>query len=90
MYVVKGTAKLGLYDDREESLTRGEYMQVILGEEGEDTLLIIPPLVWHGQMALSEMSYLINVPTELYDYEDPDELRKPVEAFEDIWTVKSR
>ena len=90
MYVVKGTAKLGLYDDREGSLTRGEYMQVILGEEGEDTLLIIPPLVWHGQMALSEMSFLINVPTELYDYETPDELREPVDAFEDIWTVKSR
>jgi len=90
MYVVKGTAKLGLFDDREGSPTRGEYMQVILGAEGADALLIIPPLVWHGQMALSEMSYLINIPTELYNYEDPDELRKPVEAFEDIWTVKSR
>ena len=90
MYVVKGTAKLGLFDDREGSPTRGEYMQVILGEDGEDTLLIIPPLVWHGQMALSEMSYLINVPTEAYNYDVPDELRKPVDSFEDIWTVQSR
>lgn len=89
-YIVKGTAKIGLYDDRENSPTKGEYMQVIMGEEGEDILLVIPPLVWHGQMALSEMSYLINIPSEPYNRENPDELRKRLNELEDIWTIKSR
>jgi len=89
-YIVKGTAKIGLYDDREGSPTRGEYMTVIMGEEGEDILLVIPPGVWHGQMALSEMSYLINIPSEPYNRQNPDELRKGIEELEDIWTMKSR
>jgi dTDP-4-dehydrorhamnose 3,5-epimerase len=89
-YIVKGTAKIGLYDDRENSSTKGEYMQVIMGEEGEDILLVIPPLVWHGQMALSEMSYLINIPSEHYNRENPDELRKGLNELEDIWTIKSK
>ena len=44
--VVKGTAKIGLYDDRPDSQTRGEYNVFILGEDGEDVLLIIPQ--WYG------------------------------------------
>lgn len=89
-YIVKGTAKIGLYDDRKDSPTKGEYMQVIMGEEGEDILLVIPPLVWHGQMALSEMSYMINLPSEPYNRENPDELRKEIDELEDIWTIKSK
>lgn len=89
-YVVKGTAKIGLFDDRPDSPTRGQYNQVILGEEGEDILLIIPPMVWHGQMGLSESSYLINIPTEPYDAKNPDELRKDICELEDIWTIKNR
>lgn len=89
-YVIKGTVKVGLYDDRSPSPTCGQYQQEILGEKGEDVLLIIPPLVWHGQMALSEMSYLINIPTELYQAKAPDEMRRKVEELEDIWTIKNR
>lgn len=89
-YVIKGTVKVGLYDDRPGSPTAGRYQQEVLGEEGQDVLLIIPPLVWHGQMALSGMSYLINIPTEPYQAQEPDELRKKVEELEDIWTIKNR
>lgn len=89
-YVIKGTAKIGLYDDRVDSPTHGEYNVFILGEDGEDALLILPPLVWHGQMGLSEMSYLINIPTEPYNPDNPDELRKGIDELEDIWTIKNR
>ena len=89
-YVVSGTSKIGLWDGRPESPTYGQYQQVILGEQGEDCLLIIPPMVWHGQMSLSEVTYLLNLPTEVYNRENPDELRKPVEELEDIWTVRWR
>jgi len=88
--MISGTGKIGLYDGREESPTKGEYNTVILGEQGENVLLVIPPLVWHGQMALSEFTYLLNIPTEPYNREQPDELRKPVSGLDDIWTVKSR
>jgi dTDP-4-dehydrorhamnose 3,5-epimerase len=89
-YVAKGTCKVGLYDDREDSPTRERYMQVILGEEGEETLLVIPPGVWHGHMPLSETAHLINVVSETYNPEAPDELRRPVDDLEDIWTVRGR
>lgn len=89
-FVVKGTAKIGLYDDRPDSPTRGEYNALILGEDGENVLLSIPPMVWHGQMGLSEMSYLLNIPTEAYDPENPDELRKRIDELEDIWTIRNR
>ena len=89
-YVIKGTAKIGLHDDREESPTKGEYMQVALGEEGKDARLTIPPFVWHGFMSLSQMCYVLNVVSEPYNRENPDELRVPIEAFEDIWTIKNR
>ena len=87
---IAGKIKVGLYDDREGSATRGEADTVVLGG-GRDALLIIPPGVWHGQMALGfEMSYLINIPTETYDREDPDERRAPWDAFPFTWEVESR
>jgi dTDP-4-dehydrorhamnose 3,5-epimerase len=91
-FVVKGNAKIGLYDDREGSPTRGEAMAVVIGEHNP-VLVQIPPLVWHGQMAVgTEMSYLINIPTEPYNREEPDELRRdafdPSIPFE--WQPRSR
>ncbi len=89
-YVISGTSKIGLYDDRKESPTNGVYQTAVLGEHGEDSLLIIPPMVWHGQMSLSEFTYLANLPTETYDPKNPDEIRASWDEFEDIWTVKNR
>jgi dTDP-4-dehydrorhamnose 3,5-epimerase len=89
-YMVKGTAKIGLFDDRPNSPTRGEYNTFILGDDGENALLVIPTMVWHGQMGLSEMSYLINIPTEPYNGKEPDELRKGIGELEDIWTIRNR
>ncbi|HOJ59481.1 MAG TPA: dTDP-4-dehydrorhamnose 3,5-epimerase family protein [bacterium] len=89
-FVVAGTSKIGLYDDREGSPTKGAYQTVILGDEGEAALLMIPPGVWHGQMSLSEATYLVNLPTEPYNSKHPDEIRAPVEAFEDVWTIRNR
>ena len=85
-----GKARVGLYDDREGSPTRGESMSVILGG-GHDCLLIIPPDVWHGFMALGfEPAMILNLPTELFNYDQPDEIRAPSDAFEFDWNVKSR
>ena len=89
-YAASGTLKVGLYDDREGSPTKGEYQVVILGERGDDARLRIPAGVWHGMMAIDGFSVMLNIPTELYDYDEPDEIRAPWDEFEDIWTVKNR
>jgi dTDP-4-dehydrorhamnose 3,5-epimerase len=89
-FVIHGTAKIGLYDDRPESPTRGEYNTFILGDDGENSLLVIPAMVLHGQMALSEMTYLLNIPTEPYNRKDPDELRRGIDELADVWTIQNR
>jgi dTDP-4-dehydrorhamnose 3,5-epimerase len=89
-FAVSGTVKVGLYDDRTDSPTRGEYQTFVLGERGESAQLVIPAGVWHGLMALDTFSIVLNLPTEVYDHEAPDEERVAWDAFEDIWTVRNR
>jgi dTDP-4-dehydrorhamnose 3,5-epimerase len=73
--VVKGMMKVVLYDNREESPTKGKIMELFMGELNP-LLVRIPPLVYHGFKCISEKeAILINIPTETYKYEDPDEFR---------------
>jgi dTDP-4-dehydrorhamnose 3,5-epimerase len=73
--IVKGMAKVVLYDRRDRSPTRGEVAEFHLGERNP-TLVTIPPGVLHGMKGVgNEPAYLVNVPTEPYDYEKPDEFR---------------
>ncbi len=73
---LRGTAKLGLYDDREGSPTRGQSDAIILGLVNP-LLVQIPPLVWHGFTTVGgEMILMLNIPTEHYVHDDPDELRR--------------
>jgi dTDP-4-dehydrorhamnose 3,5-epimerase len=90
--VINGHAKIGLYDGRKHSPTYGQTQTFVLGDMNP-LLVQIPPLVWHGQMAVGpETSILLNIPTEHYDRDQPDELR--ADAFDNDfgydWTVKSR
>jgi dTDP-4-dehydrorhamnose 3,5-epimerase len=74
--VLVGNAKIGLYDDREGSPTCGEAQAVVAGELNP-VVVQIPPLVWHGFTALEgRTAMVLNVPTEHYDREQPDELRR--------------
>ena len=73
--VLSGMMKVVLYDDREGSSTRGEINEHFLGA-WKPALLSIPPAVWHGFKCISETEALVlNVPTEPYDRENPDEYR---------------
>ncbi|UCB52015.1 MAG: dTDP-4-dehydrorhamnose 3,5-epimerase family protein [Candidatus Zixiibacteriota bacterium] len=73
--VVKGMLKLVLYDDRDDSSTKGEINEFFLGEH-HPVLVKIPPLVLHGFKCMSEEEAIcINVPSEVYDYDQPDEFR---------------
>lgn len=45
--VIYGTVKLVLFDDRQESSTRNELMELFIGE-GNYVLVKVPPKVWNG------------------------------------------
>ncbi|MHA1143825.1 MAG: dTDP-4-dehydrorhamnose 3,5-epimerase family protein [Candidatus Helarchaeota archaeon] len=72
-----GMAKIVLFDDREGSPTKGEVNEFFVGVHNP-LLIHIPPLIYHGFKCISETeALLINVPTNTYNYDDPDEYRKP-------------
>ena len=73
--VVAGMMKVVLYDPREESPTRGEVNEFFMGVHNP-ILLQIPPMVYHGFKCISDReAVVINCPTEVYCYGDPDEHR---------------
>ena len=72
---VAGTIKLVLVDMREDSPTHGHVNEFFLGTRNP-TLVRIPNLVYHGWKCVGlEPSIVVNVPTEPYRYDDPDEYR---------------
>ncbi len=74
---VQGMAKVVLYDSREDSPTQGAVNEFFMGELNP-ILVRIPPLVYHGFKGISTgTAVILNVPTEVYRYEDPDEHRVP-------------
>ncbi|MBP2669015.1 MAG: dTDP-4-dehydrorhamnose 3,5-epimerase [Deltaproteobacteria bacterium] len=73
--VVKGMMKVVLYDARDGSPTKGEVNEFFLGEH-RPVVLRIPPLVYHGFKTISqEEALLINVSTQVYRHDGPDEFR---------------
>jgi len=77
MAVVKGMMKIVLYDSRHESATFGEVNEIFAGVYNP-VLVHIPPLVYHGFKCISEEeAIVINTPTEVYEYNEPDEYRVP-------------
>lgn len=80
--VVKGMVKLVLYDPRPDSLTRGEVNEFFVGEHNP-TLVHVPRLVYHGWKCISETeAMVINLVTEPYNYQSPDEYRLPYHSPE--------
>ncbi|MFQ5986889.1 MAG: dTDP-4-dehydrorhamnose 3,5-epimerase family protein, partial [Thermoplasmata archaeon] len=78
--VLKGTAKVVCYDNREDSKTKGAVDEFFPGEQNP-LLIKIPPGVLHGFKAVGpEPVYLVNLPTRLYNHEEPDEYRVPYDS----------
>ena len=69
--------KLVLFDGRDESPTKGTVMEYFIGEHNP-ALVLVPPGVYHGWKCISEReSIVINIPSEPYNRESPDEYREP-------------
>lgn len=72
---VAGMVKLVLVDTREDSPTRNMINEFFIGVQNP-MLVQVPSLVYHGWKCISsEPSLVINVPSEPYDRESPDEFR---------------
>lgn len=72
-----GMAKVVLYDGRDGSPTYGEVNEFFMGIQNP-ILLKIPPGVMHGFKGISpDMTLIVNIPSEPYNYENPDEYRLP-------------
>ena len=72
---IQGMIKLAVYDGREDSPTYQEVNQFYLGIHNP-LLVQIPANVYHGWMCVSpEEAVIVNIPTEAYNYEKPDEER---------------
>jgi dTDP-4-dehydrorhamnose 3,5-epimerase len=72
---VKGMLKLVLYDERNDSPTKGKVNQFFIGDYNP-VLIRVPKMVYHGWKCISEEEALVlNIPTEPYDRDNPDEFR---------------
>jgi len=77
MTCISGLVKLVLYDERSESGTKGEVNEFIIGDRSP-LLVKIPPSVWHGFKNVgNQIAVVINIPTNVYNYNEPDEYRLP-------------
>ena len=88
--VVSGTIKLVLYDDRPDSPTRGEIMELFPGESWY-VLVTIPPGVWNGFKGVGTASAIVaNCATHPHD---PGEIRR-TDPFDNSipydWSLKNR
>jgi dTDP-4-dehydrorhamnose 3,5-epimerase len=67
--------KLVLYDERDGSPTKGKINEFFMGEHNP-ILVKIPKGIYHGFKTVGEQeAVVINVPTEPYNREKPDEYR---------------
>jgi dTDP-4-dehydrorhamnose 3,5-epimerase len=72
---VAGMVKLVLVDTRTDSATRGTINEFFVGSQNP-LLVQVPNLVYHGWKCISlEPAMVINVPSEPYNYGEPDEYR---------------
>ncbi|MFW9988877.1 MAG: dTDP-4-dehydrorhamnose 3,5-epimerase family protein [Candidatus Odinarchaeota archaeon] len=82
MVCISGNGKLVLYDNRSEGPTYRKLNQIFFGEKNP-LLVTIPPGIWHGFKAIGGKKIIVlNCPTELYNYDNPDEYRLPYDTDE--------
>jgi len=86
--IVHGKAKFVLVDDRKNSSTYEQCMEII-ASQSTPKLIVVPPGVWHGWMSLVDDTQLLSIASKPYDRYNPDEERIPYDSFEkDFWRVQ--
>jgi dTDP-4-dehydrorhamnose 3,5-epimerase len=87
--VIQGMIKLVLYDDRENSPTKGNLMELFTGEENY-CLVKIPPNIWNGFKGIgNRLAIVANCATLPHD---PDEIKRISPYTKEIpynWELKN-
>lgn len=86
-YVPAGDLKVALYDTREGSPTRGELVELFLGEHYDAQLLKIPPGVAHGCRAIGATAHLIYLTSSTYSPDEEQRIRHDDPAIGYDWTA---
>jgi len=77
LYVVTGLVKIVVFDGRLDSPTHGHVMETVVSDRNPG-LLIVPPNLYHGWKNIGTTeAIIINMPTEMYNYDNPDALDMP-------------
>lgn len=88
--VVSGMIKLVLYDDREDSPTRGEIQEIFMGQDNY-VRVTIPPQIWNGFKGIGvEPAIVANCATVPYDPEEIDRLDPLSNRIPYDWGIKHR
>ena len=78
IFVIRGTFRIGLYDDRADSLTH-RLLNVFTVSERNRALIVFPRGVYHAIQNIGESEAIfVNMPTRPYDHADPDKVRLPL------------
>lgn len=87
-YVCNGVLRIGLWDKREQSPTKGKTMDFLMGDNHSECVVMIPPGIAHGCKVVKGPVNLFYVTSRVYD--PTDELRipfdDPASGFD--WTKK--
>jgi dTDP-4-dehydrorhamnose 3,5-epimerase len=88
--VPHGNIKFVLYDDREDSPTRGELQEIFLGPDNY-MLVTVPPLVWNGFKGIGqEMAIVANCASIPHDPEEIERLDPFDKSIPYDWGIKHR
>lgn len=73
--VIFGMVKLVLFDNRKDSPTKNNLMELFIGDDNY-CLVIIPPGVTNGHKGITEFAVLANVPDISHDKLEKDEMER--------------
>lgn len=78
--VLAGEMLLVLFDDRDDSPTRGVVQEFYLTRDGLNQLCI-PPGVWHAHLNVGQSDLIFaNAPSEPFQHSGPDKWRLPLDT----------
>lgn len=88
--ILSGMIKLVLYDDRKDSKTKGEIMEIFLGEDNY-CLIKIPPMIWNGFKGIGTKKAIVancsSIPHDPNEIERKDPFTK---AIPYDWSLKNQ
>lgn len=88
-FISHGAAKFILRDDRSDSPTYKDMNTFVISSRNPG-LLVVPPGVYHGWVSLEDDTQMVSTASEVYDRENPDEVRIAPDSFGVEWEVKGR